>query len=100
MDDVRVIESGGRPGLLGKADPRSFVDYDVLAENFQGDEAVEACIAGLEDGPHAAFAEFLDNTVMSETLHGGMILSEAGPTPSSLITISGTAAGFAKGTKG
>jgi hypothetical protein len=61
-----VLKRGGRAGL--GLESRS----ELLLRDFQRDDAVESCIAGAVDNAHAAFAEFREDFIRTETGTGGV----------------------------
>ena len=60
-DDARVIEGRGGPGFLREAALALRIGDPIGGQNFNGDVAIEAGVAGLVDRTHAAFAELLDD---------------------------------------
>ncbi len=66
--DVGMVQGGSRLGLTAKTLQRLPVLGDVLREEFQGDEAIEAGVFGLIDDTHAATAKFLDDAVVRDGL--------------------------------
>ena len=56
-DNVRMAQLGGRPNLALKTLDHLGVVEAFLADDLEGDVAVEHLLAGLEDLPHAPFAE-------------------------------------------
>jgi len=66
-DNTRVVERGRRPGLL--AEPRSFFGRGG-PKNFDGNVALEPCVARLVHDAHAAAPELCENLV---ALMGGEI---------------------------
>lgn len=57
--------AAARAGFLEEAGAAVLVLAGVLGENFEGHEAVELAVAGLEDFAHAPGAEALDDLVLS-----------------------------------
>ena len=66
LDDVGVPEPGDGLGL--DAEPGEVVGPRLLpaADHLQGDQAVQAGLAGLVDDPHAPFAELLQDLVAGD----------------------------------
>ena len=65
-DDVGVIEVGNRLGLV--AEPEEVVARGEPAgqDHLQGDRAIEAPLARLEDDTHASTAELRDQFIVAE----------------------------------
>ncbi len=55
--DVRVLDRGGHPGLLGEAAAEGVVAGVLGGEQFEGDGAAEAQVPGAVDDGHAAAAQ-------------------------------------------
>jgi len=89
--DVGVVEDGFCPGFLEEPGAFRFVGIETDGEEFQGDRTCELEIFSFIDDTHAAFAEFLEDSVVRNRLsyHGE-------PTPVCMIPAarktSGTAA--------
>ncbi len=66
--DVGVIEPGKGESFLAELAARGIVGESVPGEDFQGDVAFEALIAGAINDAHSALANFLQDTVMTELL--------------------------------
>src|SRR5437764_7368240 len=71
VDDVRMREPRGKPGLAQKALPELFVPREVLSEQLDGDRAVEPGIACFVDGRHPAVSERSPELVPADP-HPGM----------------------------
>ncbi len=65
-DDVRVVEGSGGAGLLFEAGAAGGIVGEGRRQDFQGDFAAEARVAGAVDFAHAAGPERGDNFVRSE----------------------------------
>ena len=64
--DVRVVQGGQGLGFGFEALGEFRVGRERLREELEGDEAVEGLLAGLEDRPHAAPADELDDLKVGE----------------------------------
>ena len=62
--DVGMIERGSGFGFALEAFERLRVVREIVGEEFQGDEAIEARVFGFVDDAHSAAAEFFDDAVM------------------------------------
>ena len=62
-DDVRVVERGGRLGLLAEARGEVGVAQVLGSEELEGDVAAEPGVGGAVDGRHPAAAEELDQAI-------------------------------------
>ncbi len=65
-DDVRVVQGRGGPGFLRESLPAYRVVQLFGREDLHGDEPIEMEVLRLVDNPHAAFAELLEDSVVSE----------------------------------
>ncbi len=66
-DDVGMRELGDRLDLAAEALDRVLVWQMLLADDLEGDDAVQAAMAGLEDLAHAAFADPFEKTYEPST---------------------------------
>ncbi len=69
-DDAGVLQLGGGGGLGVEAVAVVGVGESAAEDHLQGDGAVEADVAGLEDDAHAAAADLLDEFVVGEAVEG------------------------------
>ena len=67
LDNVRMIELGRRMNLAVKALDRVGAGQSFLANDLESDDPAHPVMPRLEDGPHAALAEALQNDVIAET---------------------------------
>jgi hypothetical protein len=61
-----MIQPGQGERFLTKPFAGSFVPQGVGRENFDGDIAAQMLVVAAVHCPHAAFADFLDNSIMAE----------------------------------
>jgi len=66
--DVGVIEGGGGFGFAAETFEGLAVAGGFFGEEFEGDEAVQASVFGLEDDAHAAATELFEDTVVGDGL--------------------------------
>jgi hypothetical protein len=71
--DVRMIQSGGRPGLALETLQGVGVAGEFVRQEFESDETVQAGVFSLVDHAHPAAAEFSDNAVMGDAGADGEI---------------------------
>lgn len=65
-DDVGVIESGDGLGFLYEAETAVGIGSHAGGERFDGDEAIEARVAGFVDFAHAAGADSFEELVLED----------------------------------
>ena len=66
LNDIGMIECGDRPGLGEEAIERGPILGDRAGDDFQGHAAIHRHVLGEEDGAHAAFAQPLNELVLSQ----------------------------------
>ena len=66
--DVRMIERGSGLCLALEAGQRLWIAGNLVGQEFQGDETMQARVFCLVDDTHAATAELFDDTVMRDCL--------------------------------
>jgi len=76
LDDVRVGQGGGAPRLAHETLDVLVVGLEVLAENLDGDEAVERLFVGLVDHAHAAAAELGNDGVVTDSIHAASLIDD------------------------
>jgi hypothetical protein len=64
--DVRMIQSGGRPGLALETLQGVGVAGEFVRQEFESDETVQARVFGLVDHAHSAAAQLLDDAVVGD----------------------------------
>ena len=70
LRDVRMIERRERPGFAVESRDAVGVASDQLGKDFQRDVAAEPGVARAKHLPHAAFAEFGNDSIGAELCSG------------------------------
>ena len=65
-DDIGMVQSGSGFGLLHEARATVGIGAAGFGQQFDGDETVQALVAGLVDPAHAAFADFFEQGEMPQ----------------------------------
>ncbi len=77
-DDGRMAQAGGGAGFRVESDDVQLAGQDPSADHLDGDEAIEADLAGPVDDPHAAAVDFLEEFVVAEIPDGAGGVREIG----------------------
>ena len=66
--NIRMIQAGSGLRFAAKAAEQMLVGVDFVGKKFEGDEAPQASVLGLENHAHPPAAEFFNHPVMRDSL--------------------------------
>ena len=66
--DIGVIQGGRRLCFALEAGQRLRITANLLGQKFKGHEAVQACVLGFVDYPHATAAELVGDSIVGDGL--------------------------------